>query len=173
MKSIFKFCLNSRKSGMANIKRLIGSAKYGHHRSLPTRTHLYTSIHTTHFLWKRAHGKRRHMGMIHLGESCTQNIKTVCFLSLHPCHHFSTRRNHLLLWLWHLKSFLYIAGDCSCVGGFSGCSVVFKEKRKEKEKERVFRRNILRDWNIALSYRNCSVALFTNTLKHWATDGIQ
>lgn len=64
---------------MANIKRLIGSAKYGHHRSLPTRTHLYTSIHTTHFLWKRAHGKRRHMGMIHLGKAVPRISKQFAF----------------------------------------------------------------------------------------------
>lgn len=34
-------------------------------------------------------------------------------------------------------------------------------------------KNILRDWNTALSYQNCSVVLFTNTLKHRTTDGIQ
>ena len=80
----------------------------------------------------------------------------------YPCHNFSTQRNHLLLWLWHLKSFLEIAH----VGvDFQAVWWYFKKCFLEK--------NILRDWNIALSYQNCSVVLFINTLKHWTTDGIQ
>lgn len=77
---------------------------------------------------------------------------------------FFPQRKHLLLCLWHLKSTLNIAGDCSCVGGFPECSVTFLKE--------FFRRNILRHWNIALSYQNCSVTTFTNTLERWATDGI-
>lgn len=96
--------------------------------------------------------------------SCTQNIPTVCFLPP-SLPYFFPQRKHLLLCLWHLKSTLNIAGDCSCVGGFPECSVTFLKE--------FFRRNILRHWNIALSYQNCSVTTFTNTLERWATDGIQ
>lgn len=89
----------------------------------------------------------------------------VCLLSLYLCHNFSTPRNQLLLWLWHLKSFPYIVGGCSFIDGFLGYLVIFFLKC-------LFGRN-LRDWNIALSYQNYSATSFTNTLKHWATDGIQ
>ena len=42
-----------------------------------------------------------------------------------------------------------------------------------KKKKCFLGKNILRDWNIALSYQNCSIALFINTFNHWATDGIR
>lgn len=64
---------------MTNIRRLTGSAEYGHHRTLPATVYLHTSIHTTHFLWTRAHGKRRHMGMIHLGKAVPGISKQFAF----------------------------------------------------------------------------------------------
>lgn len=68
-----------QKSGLTNIWRLIWSAKHGHRWSLPTRMHLYTSIHTTHFLWKGARGESRHMGMIHLGKALPRILKQFAF----------------------------------------------------------------------------------------------
>lgn len=151
---------------MTNNKRLIGSAKYGPHRTLPTTIYLHTSIHTTHFLWKRAHGKRRYTGMIHLGKAVPRISKQFAFclyilaIVFLPkgitCYYGCDTWQAFCIW----QEIAHVWADFQTVQWY-----FFKK--------RFFRRNILRDWNTALSYWNHSVALLTNTLKHWATDGIQ
>lgn len=130
IKSIFKFCLLRLTGEWADNSPKINLLCQVWAPSEPA--HQNASLHF-HSHSPRARERRPGWEQAYeddsLGESCTECIRMVCFLPLDLGHNFSPQRNHLLLWLWHLKSFPHIAGDCSCGGGFSGCSVAFKKKK--------------------------------------------
>lgn len=154
-----------QRNGLTNSWWLIGSAKYGYHWSVPTRMHLYTSIHTNHFLWKGAHGKSRHMGMIHLGKVVPRISKQFAFCRYILAIIFLPKGTTCYYGCDTWKAFCILQEIAHVWVDFQAVQRYFKKW--------FFGENILRDWNIASSYQNCSVVMFTNTFKHWATDGIQ